>query len=271
MRLHNLILLCRSDLSIQLSKMLKRFFYLFIISLISTTANAQTFGFGCLGLVGGYGGYSYQKYKPTGLNNFISDFNLNKKASLTSPMKEFGEARGFRAGINFFRANFKGVFVTAKGFYESLQEKHDAVNRLGDNSTANYIYEVKLQNYGLGIDVGIDITKFIGWKIFDVALHFNNVSFSQTENLPGETNIKKFNHKPTALSYSIATGVILSLIENYISIEGLAGVTILKITDLKTDQDELLTATQNSTTPMNNFIESGGFTAVVQLNVGFPL
>ena len=80
----------------------------------------QTFGFGCLGFVGGYGGYSYQNYKPGTLNDYIDHFNLLYNDSLSAPLGKFGKADGYRFGLNFFRAKFKGFIITAKGFYQNL-------------------------------------------------------------------------------------------------------------------------------------------------------
>jgi hypothetical protein len=51
-------------------------------------------------------------------------------------------------------------------------------------------------------------------------------------------------------------------------LEGLAGYTYLKIEDLKTDEgiSFLEPVPGNS-----NFIDSGGFIAELQINIGFPL
>ncbi|MDR3626737.1 MAG: hypothetical protein P4L45_07880, partial [Ignavibacteriaceae bacterium] len=88
------------------------------IILLPGSSVCQSFGFGCLGFVGGYGGYSYQKYNATGLNNYVNGFNEDHKDSLSSPMGKFGVASGYRVGINFFRANIKGFILTTKGFYQ---------------------------------------------------------------------------------------------------------------------------------------------------------
>ena len=55
--------------------MLKYFKIFFLLISISSIAEAQTFGFGCLGFVGGYGGYSYQDYNAAGLNEYIRYWN----------------------------------------------------------------------------------------------------------------------------------------------------------------------------------------------------
>ncbi|NWF88093.1 MAG: hypothetical protein HXY50_01385 [Ignavibacteriaceae bacterium] len=148
----------------------------------------QSFGFGCLGFPGGFGGYSYQKYKQTGLNDYIKVFNLNRKDSLSSPLDDFGQARGYRVGINFFRKKFSSVFITGKGFYQTLNEKHQAVEQLASGSIST-TYEVKLTNWGVGVDLGIPIISILNWKIIDAALTYNRAKFSNSSNFPGAVTV----------------------------------------------------------------------------------
>ena len=99
--------------------------YLFIFYPYNVNLKAQSFGFGCLGLVGGYAGYTYQIYKPTGLNTYIQTFNLLRKDSLKGSMPNFGKSSGYRVGINFYRADLRGFILTAKGFYQNLGEENE--------------------------------------------------------------------------------------------------------------------------------------------------
>jgi hypothetical protein len=239
--------------------------------IINCNIHGQSFGFGCLGLVGGYAGYSYQIYKPTGLNTYISTFNLLRKDSLKGPMQNFGKSAGYRVGINFFRANISGFILTAKGFYQDLSETSDADIGGTENVTStNLNYELK--SWGIGVDLGTSITKSLSWKVIDAALLFNNAVFTNTTNLPGaETIVKIYKSDRQVLGYSIGTGFILSIIKEYISLEGLAGYTYIKIDKMKQDDGTYLSTTELSSTPMNNFINAGGFNAVIQLNIGFPL
>lgn len=234
-------------------------------------SKAQSFGFGCLGFVGGYAGYSYQKYDPNGLNRYVDAFNLANKDSLESPMSKFGEAQGYRIGINIFRANIKGFILTTKGFYQYLSEKNSAdINGSGGVSSA--VYEVEMKNWGFGIDLGTALTDILSWKVIDAALLYNTASFTNTQNLPGSvTIITKYNSEKYSLGYSIGTGFILQLIGRYISLEGVAGYASFKIDKMRTGDGTELTTTGTSKEVMTNFITSGGFNAVVQLNVGFPL
>ena len=252
--------------------MLKFFLRTWVISALffGALVNAQTFGFGCLGFVGGFGGYSYQKYKADGLNNYVAEFNQTNEDSLDSPMSNFGVAAGYRVGINFFRAHFTGFILTSKGFYQSLVESKDA--RMNSSfGASNASYKVRLNTWGVGIDVGTSISGAVSWKVIDAALLFNKATFTNTKNMPGSfTDIKEYKSN-SKLGYSIGTGFILQLIDEYISIEGLAAYTVFSIDELQLSDGTKLTVNENSSKTMNNFIDSGGFNAVIQLNVGFPL
>lgn len=251
----------------------KSFFYIIFfltIVLFSTNINSQTFGFGCLGFFGGYGGAAYQSYKADGLNQFVKYFNEMKSNTIDDPLQEYYGAVGYRVGVNFFRATWESGFIlTAKGYYQSISRTRAATETLPDG-TSNYEFELELKNWAVGIDFGYDITNFLSWKIVDGALNFNTVSFINTINTSGETNINKYKSDPNVLGYSVGTGIIISIIKDYISLEGMAGFTDIKIETINYEEGNKFFddfPKSNDT----NFIQSGGFTAVVQLNVGFPL
>jgi len=239
--------------------------------LFGTNTRSQTFGFGCLGFVGGYGGYTYQQFDATGLNEFVRQFNEAKASTLQSDLKEFKYATGYRIGINIFRATFEGgLIVTAKGFYQSLGKKSEVVENISQGTT-NYSIDLDLKNWAFGFDVGINLTTGISWKILDGAVHFNKVKLTNTVNTPGDTEIHKFISAENVFGYSVGTGFIVYIIEDYISIEGLAGFTGLKIDNIKLEEGTPFPPEPYNNQENVNFIDSGGFTAVVQLNVGFPL
>jgi len=242
----------------------------FLVITICNEAIAQTFGFGCLGFVGGYGGFTYKKYDAAELNEYIRF--TNQLENTVDPVDEFSSATGYRVGLNFFRATFEnGIIITAKGFYEYLSKRNKGTVGV-DASNDNYSLDMTFKNWSLGFDVGWQFTKVVSWKIIDGSLNFNNVTLTQTTDLPGETYITKYQSDSGVIGYSIGTGIIVSIIKDYVSMEGLAGYTYLVIDDV---YDEVGTQflnpyiTQLNST--NKFIESGGFTAAIQLNVGFPL
>jgi hypothetical protein len=251
----------------------KNFFYtVIVLSVISfnTNINSQTFGFGCLGFVGGYGGVVYQSYKADGLNQFVKYFNEMYSATLDDPLQEFYGAVGYRVGVNFFRATWESGFIlTAKGYYQSLSRTREASETSVFGNT-NYTFELDLKNWAVGIDFGYAITSFLSWKIVDGSINFNNVSLTKTINSSEGTDVSKYESESNALGYSVGTGIIIFIIKDYISLEGLAGYTGLTIESLNHEEGEQFLKdfrTGNET----NLIVSGGFTAVVQLNVGFPL
>ena len=65
-----------------------------VIILLASPIQPQSFGFGCLGFVGGFGGYSYQEYKPNGLNRYVQNFNSINSEYIENKMSEFGKATG---------------------------------------------------------------------------------------------------------------------------------------------------------------------------------
>ncbi|NWG28731.1 MAG: hypothetical protein HXY48_09395 [Ignavibacteriaceae bacterium] len=254
--------------------MLKYFKIIFILINLLSFAEAQTFGFGCLGFVGGYGGFTYQQYEAAGLNEYIR--YKNQLESTINPVNEFTSATGYRVGLNFFRATFEnGIIVTAKGFYQYLSEKNKGTVGVGVNND-NYSMDLTFKNWSLGFDVGWEFTKVISWKILDGSLNFNNITLTQTTDLPGETIVNKYKSDSGVLGYSIGTGIIVAIIKDYVSIEGLVGYTFLKIDELRNDDgtqfmSDIVMPAIYPALPADNFIESGGFSAVIQLNVGFPL
>ncbi len=243
----------------------------FLCVILTVNTSAQTFGFGCLGFVGGYGGYSYQKYQPGSLNDYIDDFNLIYKDSLSSPLQKFGKAEGYRLGLNFFRAKFKGFIITAKGFYQNLSEEHNAKEHLvgGD---ANTTLQLEIIDWALGIDLGTQITGALSWKVIDAALMFNNAKFTSTQNLPNAvTIVDQYKSESTNIGYTIGTGFILEVVDEYVSLEGVAAFTQFSIDKMKTVDGKYFASTSETSASGKKFIEKGGFNAVIQLNVGLPL
>jgi hypothetical protein len=188
---------------------------------------------------------------------------------------EFSMATGYRLGLNFFRATFEnGIIVTAKGYYQDLGKKNKGGVGIGQ-STDNYSLDLDLKNWSVGFDVGWQFTKIVSWKILDGSLNFNNVRLTETTDLPGQTTIKKYDSEGGVLGYSIGTGLIVAIFQDYVSIEGTAGYTHIKIHNVFDENGTpFLNPTQTPEQTIsneNNFIDAGGFSAVIQLNVGLPL
>ena len=80
----------------------------------------------------------------------------------------------------------------------------------------------------------------------------------------------KYDNAKNVLGYTIGTGFILEIIEQYISLEGVAAYTAFTVDRMNSGTGQM-PLSENSQQPMSSFVESGGFNAVVQLNIGFPL
>ena len=240
----------------------------FCMLLFNAQVVSQTLGFGCLGFVGGFGGIVYQRYNAEGLNNYVDYFNDLHASTLNEPMEEYYGAVGYRVGINFFRATLaSGIIISAKGYYQSLSRTRTASETFIDGNT-NHTYELDLKNWGIGFDVGYSFTSYFSWKIVDGVVNFNNVSITNTVDSPGNSIVNKYKSDPGVFGYTVGTGIIFSILQDYISLEGLAGYTYLKIEDVLTDDG---TSFMEPVPGNSYFIQSGGFTAELQVNIGFPL
>lgn len=252
----------------------KNFFYtviIFSVVTFSTNINSQTFGFGCLGFFSGYGGAVYQSFKADGLNQFVEYFNEMNSGALNEPLQDYKGAFGYRVGVNFFRATWESGFIlTAKGYYQSLSRTRESTENSADGNT-NQTFELDLKNWAVGVDFGYAITNFFSWKIVDGSINFNNVSLTNTSNSPEGTDVSKYTSDSNVLGYSVGTGLIFFIIKDYISLEGFAGYTGLTIEKLNYDEGNRSRLSALNEDENINFIDSGGFTGVIQLNIGFPL
>ena len=86
---------------------MKKLFYTILVAtliLTGTNVQSQTFGFGCLGFVCGYGGFTYQQFDAAGLNGYANLFILI--SYFFQEVCVFKFTTGYRIGLNFFRATF---------------------------------------------------------------------------------------------------------------------------------------------------------------------
>jgi len=249
---------------------MKKYFFI-VFLLISFGLHAQDFGFGCLGLVGGFAGYGVQTYQTKGINDRIDFFNAAHKDSLDSPLKNFGQAAGFRFGINFFEKRFSGFNITFKGSYQKLSEKNKAIMRSGAIEIAK-TFEVKITSFGLGIDLGTHITEMLNWKILKAAITYSHADFIESEDRPGQLTKKDdYKSKKANIGYSLATGFVVYLIGNYISLEGSAGYNFFHFEQLEMDDGTVLSVNEQSAQPMPVTLDNGGLAGSIQLNFNFPL
>jgi len=244
-----------------------RFIILLLFLFIGLT-NAQPFGFGCLGLSGFYAGFSNQLYETNGISEYLNTGFVKDKI-------EFKRGTGYRVGANIFRAKSKYIFVSAKGYYQFLKESHERhIISSGDNIenvNPNFVkekYDLSLNHWGVGIDIGLPIFSILDWKVIEGNLTFHNTELNgEYYNLQGELiNEVKYSPEKIKIGYFIGSGIILHLIPDYVSIEATAGMNFFEIKNLSNENEMIPSSSSNA-----KALNKSGFSATLQLNVGFPL
>lgn len=229
--------------------------------------SAQTCGFGCFGLGGFYAGFGMQQFKADGLNDHLK---LLRQLSSAAPLGDdikFDRATGFRLGANLFRTKYKRFLFSAKGYYQFLKQEKDS--HAGDPANPQTTtYSLKLNYWGVGVDVGYSVFKFVDWKIIDAAVLFHTAEFSIKNSFAGVQSDEQFNGTKNKLGYSVGTGFVLRLVGDYISIEGTAAYNRFSVDKLSNDRGIDIGKKSASE---KKFIEDGGLGAAVQLNIGIPL
>jgi len=236
---------------------------LFYIDLFS-----QTFGFGCLGLSGFYAGITQQQYESVGIKEYLFPESITNPNF--NPEFDFKQATGYRFGANIFRARFSKAFITAKGYYQFLKESH--TRQINDEITGerNYKYELSMNHWGVGLDLGFPIFSILDIKLLEGHVTFMNPEFN-TEILDINNNVleeDKIATDKVKIGYFVGSGLIFHLIPDYVSIEATAGYSFFVIDKLYDDNNNLIIPIPSS---KNNAINKSKFSATVQLNVGFPL
>ena len=243
----------------------KYIFATVFLFLISSSIQAQTFGFGCLGLSGFYVGISQEYYDAKGINDFLNVKLFSNNSNQSSNPIKFEKGTGYRIGGNLFRAKFDKVFITAKGYYQFLKEEH-STTELSSGSTLTSNHILSLNHWGVGVDFGVNLFWILDWKVIEGNVKFFSGDFTSEYSKDNVfQNDTKYSLDKTQIGYYVGSGLILQLVPDYISIEGTAGFNFMKIDNLKS------TDPLGNENFIRNAIPSGGFSATIQLNVGFPL
>lgn len=236
-------------------------YIIILVFLFPMLISAQSCGFGCLGLSGVYGGYSVEKYKLEGLNNELN----SQLASMGNDegVFKFNEMRGIRFGANIFRAKFSNFFITAKGFYQFLKntQSTDAKNSLGKKLMES---ELSLNHWGFGIDLGFPLFSFVNLKLLDGGVNLYTSEITNRFNNTDKTIENNFKYSSMTTGYYIGSGLIIELIKNYVSLEGTAYYQMVSINNLVDDDGNKFPSSDGKT----KFVDEGGISATVQLNVG---
>ncbi|MCK9279823.1 MAG: hypothetical protein M0P71_04320 [Melioribacteraceae bacterium] len=242
--------------------MIKNKFKFFIVFALiySTSIEAQSFGFGCLGLSGFIGGYSQMNYKVDNLNSLINSQYAGLDSKIT-----FKTGSGFKIGGNIFRARFESFFFSTKIYYQFFKEEKKISNLVGGSFT-NEKYELTMNNWNVAIDLGLPIFSFLDLKVVEGGFSFYTPNYNHQTIINNEViSDIDYENPDNNLSYFVGSGFILHIIPDYISLEGGAYYSFYKINNFSYNQNLLY---PNNESPL---IEKGSIITSIQLNVGFPL
>ena len=249
--------------------MLNKINYIYIIVLILSlpqTGISQTCGFGCLGLSGIYAGYSFENYTADGLNQQLNDGLLGME--INDQKYKFHSGQGFRFGMNIVRANFESYFFSVKGYYQFLKEEQVVTAVILPQEEFDFKSKFEMNHWALGFDFGIPVVSFMDWKIIDASIKFFNTQLINqvitNSKVIEETN---FSIPKITVGYAVGSGIIIHIIKDYLSIEGTGMYNFTNIEYLTNDKDSERYPENNSNVKL---ITNGGFSAIVQLNVGVP-
>jgi hypothetical protein len=249
-------------------KIIALFAFLFL-SFATTPSYSQPLGFGCLGLSGFFAGYSQQSYEVPGINDYV-----NKQIFLIDPgltgligQVKFQKVTGYRIGANIFRGKIGSFFLTAKGYYQFVKEQQDISNP-DQTSQIRQSYQLSMNHWGVGIDLGVKLFWVLDWKIIEGNLLVFDPEFSQEvfQNNVSAGQVK-FDPDKSKLGYFIGSGFILHIVPDYISVEGSAGYNFLTIDQMKNDSGTPIPVLSSTL----KAVEKGGLSVTLQLNIGFPL
>lgn len=219
---------------------------------------SQSCGFGCLGLSGVFGGYTIQEFKADGINDWIRD------NSITGTNYEFNKGQGFRIGTNLFRAKFDNYFLTAKGFFQFINEEYKSTSM---SQLPKEKFELRHNYWGVGLDFGIPLFSVLDWKIIEGGVTFLNVELKATQTDLNEKIVEsKIENTKLDLGYYLASGLVIHIVKDYISLEGTVAYNKYEVREFMDHNGDSLPIQDGK-----NFIENNGITTTVQLNLGFPL
>jgi hypothetical protein len=251
------------------------FFLFFSVSLFNNT-NAQD---GCFGIgsffkqiinSGLYAGYGFQEFSAEGFNNYIRDFNQNPDKNFSTPMDEFGYAKGFGFGLNLLQFLTGDLVFGMKASYHILKEKHESVQTIPEGLRNEF--NLTLKSFQIGFSFAYYVSKHLDLKITELTLTFNSADLEITKsgtNLPD--NKQEYTSVDNPIGVSVASGLTLYIIPPYISVEGTAGYSFFYIDDMRNeDTGRRLPVYENTNSVMTNFIDGGGIFAFAQLNIAIP-
>jgi len=217
------------------------------------------------------GGYGFQQFSATGLNDYIKVYNQNRPA-LTKKMKEFGFAHGWKIGANLFQIQNDNTLIGLNVFYQQTKQVNEATASV-NNVTARREYDLTLISYGIGMSYSYVINKHFDYKIIDLKFDWNKAKlvnkYTEGTNSPTE---EKLENPDAAIGGKVSTGLLYYPFPPYISLEIIGGYSYFAIDEMQFETTkQFLAKNENSFEQMDNFIDGGGFFAFAQLNIAIPI
>jgi hypothetical protein len=246
-----------------MSKGIKQIIIVFLLLITAKNLYPQTCGFGCFGLSGFYGGYTYQQYNADGFNQYLENIQLVNSSNYED-LKKYNFGIGFRIGANLVRFNYKDFIISIKGYYQFLKEEKNPF------SFTDTKYSLTNNFWGTGLDFGYSVFSFMDVKFIDAQVTFHSVDL-KISNPSNQTNKEIDYNNRSVQGYSLGSGLIFRIIDDYIGVELTAGYTNFKISNLTDDKNDYLLGEQKILSKGKDFIKAGGLFVTAQLNVGIPL
>lgn len=231
-----------------------------IIVLFANTSNAQKFGFGCFGLSGFYVGISEHHYKADGINKYVNS-NLGASGDKLNGVVDFNLGSGYRIGANFFRLKWDNIFFTTKGFFQFIKEEHTQhISSLTQNK-----YILNMNQWGFGIDIGVPINSFIDWKIVESGVTYYNSELVQQQHDNNSLSLeRKYAPEKNNASFYVATGIVLHIIHDYMSLEATASYQLMNVNEFNSKISD------SNTVSIREPFSKKGYSGTIQLNISFP-
>jgi hypothetical protein len=217
------------------------------------------------------GGYGFQQFQATGLNDYIKVYNQNRPA-LTKQMDDFGFAHGWKIGANLFQIQNDNSLIGLNVFYQQTKEVNEATANV-NNVTAKREYDLTLISYGFGMAYSYVINKHFDFKIIDLKFSWNKAKLvnKYTEGTNASTE-EKLESPEASIGGMASTGLLYYPLPPYISLEIVGGYSYFTIDEMQFENGgSYLSKAENSNEKMENFIDGGGFFAFAQLNIAIPI
>ncbi len=202
-----------------------------------------------------FGGYGFQQYSASGLNELItSDPNLNEN------FDDFGFAHGWRVGANIIGIRKEDILAAFKFYYQSVKERQEAGS--GDETQE---IEVELNSWGLGIGLSYILGKNFDLRILDALMTFNSANLTnEIHSVSFGDSKQEFESSESNIGFSADAGFVYYPFPPYISIEILGGYSFFAIETVVDKEDGIELGAND------DIIDSGGFFATGVLTISIP-